>query len=204
MKLVLGTKNPGKLREFHELAEDTAELELLLAPPEFDPEETGQTFAENALIKAKEAARLTNCLALGEDSGISVDALNGEPGIYSARYCPGSDQDRMHKLLESVNRVSTANRKAAYHCAIALVSANGDVLHTVQATWSGEIAKEPLGANGFGYDPIFLLPDLQKTAAQLIPQEKNAISHRAQAFREMLKLVKMLGRKDQAAQGLLP
>ena len=100
MKLVLGTKNPGKLRELFQLANNVDDLELELAPESFDPEETGATFSENALIKAREAARLTGVMSLGEDSGIEVDALGGKPGIYSARYCEGSDADRRVKLLQ--------------------------------------------------------------------------------------------------------
>jgi len=104
MRLVLGTKNPGKLRELFELAKDLPNLKLELAPPEFNPIENGSTFAENALIKAKEAARLSSCLSLGEDSGIAVDALGGRPGILSARYCDGSDHDRLTKLVSKNDR----------------------------------------------------------------------------------------------------
>jgi XTP/dITP diphosphohydrolase len=186
MKLVLATKNPGKLRELHELADQATSLELFLAPPDFDPIEDGATFAENALVKAKAAATLTKCLSLGEDSGICVEALDGRPGIFSARYCQGSDQDRRRKLLNDLNETGSKNRRASYHCAMALVSPEGQPLHQTYAVWEGEIGFEELGSNGFGYDPIFVLPALGKTSAQISPDEKNAISHRSQAFKKML------------------
>jgi XTP/dITP diphosphohydrolase len=189
MKLVLATKNPGKLRELHELAQSMPNLELVLAPPDFDPIEDGKTFAENALIKARAAATMTKCLSLGEDSGISVNALDGRPGIFSARYCEGTDEDRRHQLLKEVNETGAKDRRASYHCAMALVSPAGQVLHQTYSAWEGEIAFEELGSNGFGYDPIFMLPELGKTSAQISPAEKNAISHRSQAFKEMLKFL---------------
>jgi XTP/dITP diphosphohydrolase len=186
MKLVLGTKNPGKLRELHELAVQAPELKLVLAPPGFDPVEDGETFAENALIKAKAAAALSKCLSLGEDSGICVNALDGRPGIHSARYCEGTDEDRRRKLLHDLNETAATDRRAAYHCAMALVSPEGKTLNQSYAIWPGEIAFEELGSNGFGYDPIFMLPAIGKTSAQISREEKNAISHRAQAFKKML------------------
>jgi XTP/dITP diphosphohydrolase len=192
MKLVLATKNPGKLRELHELAGEASDLELILAPPGFDPVEDGFTYAENAVIKAKAAAAMTKCLSLGEDSGISVKALHGRPGIYSARYCEGSDDDRRRKLLKDVNETGAEDRRASYHCAMALVSPTGQLLNQTVAIWEGEIALEELGANGFGYDPIFMLPALGKTSAQISPAEKNAISHRSQAFKKMLTFMETL------------
>jgi XTP/dITP diphosphohydrolase len=192
MRLVLGTKNPGKLRELQELAQSVPDLELVLAPPDFDPIEDGATFAENAAIKAKAAAAMTNCLSLGEDSGICVNALNGRPGIFSARYCEGSDRDRRLQLLKEVNELGAKDRGASYHCAMALVSPAGQLLHETYSTWEGEIGFEEVGSNGFGYDPIFMLPALGKTSAQISRAEKNAISHRSLAFREMLKFLTAL------------
>ncbi|PWU01323.1 MAG: non-canonical purine NTP pyrophosphatase, RdgB/HAM1 family [Candidatus Melainabacteria bacterium] len=192
MKLVLGTKNPGKLRELFQLADNVDDLELELAPENFDPEENGSTFAENALIKAREAAKLTGLMSLGEDSGIEVDALGGKPGIYSARYCQGSDVDRRVKLLQELSGVPVDKRGAAYICAMALVNARGELLHNTSGKWSGQIGFSEKGSNGFGYDPIFYLPDHKQTVAEISSAEKNRFSHRAQAWRAMLEYLKQL------------
>jgi len=186
MRLILGTKNPGKLREFFEIAKSISELKLELPPETFDPKETGSTFAENALLKGREAAHLTQTLSIGEDSGIEVDALGGEPGILSARYCRGSDTDRCRKLLLALAQTPVTQRGAAYICAMALVSAKGDLLYQTSGKWQGQIAFAEKGSNGFGYDPIFYLPEHKKTAAELSSSEKNQISHRAQAWTKML------------------
>lgn len=188
MKIVLATKNPGKLRELKELA-GAADLELLLAPEEFDPEETGSTFTENAVIKAKAAAEQTKMYSLADDSGIEVTALGGKPGIRSARYCAGTDEDRRRKLLADVNATASSDRSAAFVCAMALAAPDGSILHTTVARWPGVIHDQESGSNGFGYDPIFYLPDKQQTSAQISPQEKNALSHRAQAWRMMLEFI---------------
>lgn len=192
MKLVLGTKNPGKLKELFHLASAFDELELELAPDNFAPEETGQSYMENALIKAQEAARLTSQMSLGEDSGIEVDALEGKPGIYSARYIPGTDTDRCRKLLEDLNYTPPNQRGAAYVCAMALVSPTGQLLHQAIGRWPGEIALSESGENGFGYDPIFYLPEQDCTVAELATETKNQISHRAQAWRSMLQFLNEL------------
>lgn len=186
MNLVLATKNPGKLRELKELAQVFDWLELQLAPDEFDPEETGSTFIENAIIKAKAAAEMTGQLAIADDSGIAVDALNGAPGIRSARYCPGSDIDRRRKLLKELQSVPDGERGGAFVCAMALCDSDGNVLHTSLREWRGVIARDERGENGFGYDPIFYLPDLNLTSAEISPEQKNARSHRGQAWRDML------------------
>jgi XTP/dITP diphosphohydrolase len=189
MKLVLATKNPGKLRELFQLNPKSSNLELELSPNGFNPDETGSTYQENATIKAVAAAKLTGGLCLGEDSGIEVDALNGRPGIYSARYCPGSDQDRVHKLLNDLKGKSPEERTARYVCAMTLVDGLGRVLHQTIGKWEGQIAFREAGHDGFGYDPIFYLPREGKTAAQLSSQEKNQVSHRAQAFLAMLEFL---------------
>ncbi len=189
MKLVLGTKNPGKLRELFELAGENTDLQLELAPDGFGPEETGTTFIENAVIKAEAAAHMTKTLSLGEDSGIAVEALNGAPGVYSARYCEGSDRDRTLKLLNAMASVPDGERGAEYVCAMALVSADGKILHVTEGKWIGEIARKESGENGFGYDPIFFLPELGKTSADISRQEKNEYSHRAKAWHKMLKFI---------------
>jgi len=189
MRLVLGTKNPGKLRELFQLAADQENIQLELAPEEFNPEETGETFSENALIKAKSAAVLTNAYSLGEDSGIAVDALDGRPGIYSARYCEGSDDDRRHKLLADLKLIPEGSRGAAYFCAMALVAPDGRLLHQTTGEWCGQIAFADSGNNGFGYDPVFFLPELGKTVAELDSETKNQLSHRAQAWHKMLEFI---------------
>lgn len=183
MKVVLATKNPGKLKELQELASETPEIEFALAPPSFDADETGKTFLENAIIKAQEAARLTGCYALADDSGITVEYLDGAPGIHSARYCEGSDTDRRRKLMREVGNAE--DRRAAFICAMALSSPQGEILHSSLGRWFGEIGFDERGQNGFGYDPIFWLPEMQKTAAELSSEMKNRISHRAQAWRQM-------------------
>ncbi len=190
MRLVLGTKNPGKLRELFELANGQNKIQLELAPEDFAPEETGKTYAENALIKAKAAAILTNAFALGEDSGIAVDVLAGRPGIYSARYCEGTDDDRRRKLLVELKSTPETDRGAAYICAMALVAPDGRLLHQTMGEWCGQIAFSDRGHNGFGYDPVFFLPELGKTVAELDPQTKNQLSHRAKAWHKMLEYIR--------------
>jgi len=189
LKVILATKNPGKLRELFELAGEDSGLELELAPESFGPEETGTTFIENAVIKAEAAAHMTKTLSLGEDSGIAVDALNGAPGVYSARYCEGTDRDRTLKLLKEMSAVPDGERGAEYVCAMALVAADGTLLHVSEGKWNGEIARKESGENGFGYDPIFFLPDIGKTSADISRQEKNERSHRAKAWHKMLKFI---------------
>jgi XTP/dITP diphosphohydrolase len=193
MKLVLGTKNSGKLRELFQLAHGQNQIALELAPEGFDPEETGKTFAENALIKGKAAAALSKTISLGEDSGIAVDALSGQPGIYSARYCEGSDLDRRNKLLKELESVTEPDKRgAAYFCAMALVSPEGELLHYTWGEWRGQISFSECGTNGFGYDPIFYLPDVGKTVAELDSESKNQLSHRAQAWRKMLEYLRTI------------
>lgn len=187
MKIVLATKNPGKLRELNELASAAPWLELVLAPEEFNANETGSTFFENAKIKAQCAAKLTGMPSLADDSGLIVEALNGRPGIHSARYVDGSDADRRAKLLSEMSNVAEGKRDAAFMCAMVLVNSLGEVLHSVVRYWPGRIGREERGSNGFGYDPIFYLNDRDLTAAELESQEKNRISHRGQAWQQMLK-----------------
>ncbi len=186
MKLVLASKNPGKLKELAELAGSSSTIEFILAPDDFDPEETGSTFEENAIIKAREAALMTGLPAIADDSGIVVDALDGRPGIKSARYCEGNDGDRRRKLLDEMKNVPQDKRQARFVCALAMSDAKGDIIFTTLAAWEGRIGFEERGTNGFGYDPIFL-PDGEKgTAAELSSESKNSQSHRGQAFRRFL------------------
>jgi XTP/dITP diphosphohydrolase len=186
MQVVLATKNPGKLRELKELSSNTPDLDFVLAPADFDPEETGTTFVENAVIKAKAAALATGLHALADDSGLEVDGLGGRPGIHSARYCEGTDADRRHKLLAEIKQNAVADRNAAFVCAMAFCAPDGSVLYTTEARWPGTIGDQERGENGFGYDPIFYLPEKNKTAAELSSDEKNKLSHRAQAWTKML------------------
>lgn len=186
MKIVLATSNPGKLREFQALSQAAPDLELILAPAGFNPEETGATFVDNALLKAREAAKLCQLPAIADDSGLSVEALNGRPGIHSARYCEGSDGDRRKKLLHELKDIPLDQRKAAFVCAIAMVDSNGEVLFTCEQQWPGHISLTEIGSNGFGFDPVFVPLGSNITAAQMEPAAKNELSHRGQAWRRFL------------------
>lgn len=188
MKLVIGTKNPGKLKEFQELAAEQGNwLQMELAPENFSPAETGSTFFENAKIKATEAARLTGIASFADDSGLVIEALKGKPGIHSARYCEGSDADRRAKVLQEMEKIPADSRHAAFFCAMVLANPDGTVAFSTIRCWEGSIGFEEKGANGFGYDPIFYLPKMSKTAAELDAKEKNRISHRGQAWAQLLK-----------------
>lgn len=193
MKIVLATSNPGKLEELLALSQELApELQLVLAPPGFNPEETGLNYIENALIKAREAAQLCGLPAIADDSGLEVDALDGRPGIHSARYCPGTDADRRRKLIDEVSSCGRPERGAAFVCAMALVDADGNELYTCQVYWPGTIGLEEKGSNGFGFDPLFYPDGLSETAAQLSSSHKNKISHRGQAWIKMLSGLKQV------------
>ena len=186
MKIILATKNRGKLKEFKILAEGT-NLELVSLPDEIGslPEETGKTFEENALIKAKfafEKCGGTACLA--DDSGLEVNFLNGAPGIHSARYSKeGTDSSNTMKLLEKMAGVPKENRKACFKCCLVLISKESS--HTVEGSFEGEIGTNLKGNKGFGYDPIFVIPESGFHLAELNPIEKIKISHRAIAFKKL-------------------
>ena len=190
MKVILATNNQGKLREFSELTSSESWLQLELAPQGFNPVETGKTFVENARIKAVTAAKLTGMLAIADDSGIVVEALNGAPGIHSARYCEGSDADRVNKLLNELKDVPDGERHASFICAMIAAEPDGSTAFSVIRFWEGKIARQPCGENGFGYDPIFLPKDKNCSAAQLTKDEKNQLSHRGKAFRQVLDFLK--------------
>lgn len=185
MKIVFATGNPHKLKEIKEIAGDT-DIEFVLPAEGFNPIENGATFEENSLIKAKEAARVSKLPALADDSGLCVDALNGAPGIHSARYA-NTPQARIDKLLKAVEPYE--NRKAEFVCAMTLVDANGNLLHSATGICKGEIAKKQSGSGGFGYDPVFIVEGTNKTMAQLSDSEKNEISHRGRALRKILELL---------------
>jgi XTP/dITP diphosphohydrolase len=190
-RIVLASGNAGKLRE----------LAALLAPRGFQlvlqselgieaPEETGSTFEENALLKARHAARLSGLPALADDSGIEVDALDGRPGVWSARYAGESatDLENLELMLAELAAVSDARRTARYRCVIALVRSADDPAPLLgSGVWEGHIASFPRGSGGFGYDPIFLpLGQEGRSAAEMSAQDKNAVSHRARALQHLL------------------
>ena len=183
MKLVLASQNPGKLKELKILLGHLP-IELALAPKDFDPEETSDTYLANAEIKAREAARMTGELSVSDDSGIEVEALGWGPGVRSARYCEGSDLDRRQKMLLEMENVPDEKRNARYVCALVLADKD-KVIYSTEAYWQGKLIREELGEHGFGYDPIFMPNDCTMTSAQITPEEKNQKSHRAKAFNEL-------------------
>ncbi|MBO5435514.1 RdgB/HAM1 family non-canonical purine NTP pyrophosphatase, partial [bacterium] len=182
IKIVFATGNPHKLQEINEISRGSG-IEFILPPVGFDPDETGSTFEENSFIKAKEAALLSKCIALADDSGLCVEALNGEPGIHSARYAD-TPQARIDKLLGNLTDV--ANRKAKFVCAMTLVDEFGNILDKEIGECYGEIATEQSGTNGFGYDPVFLVDGYGVTMAEMSEDLKNTISHRANALAKII------------------
>ncbi len=194
MKIVLATANQGKLKE---IQSSLTSLDITLIPQsDFDVpsiEETGLSFVENAILKARHAAQYSQLPALADDSGLAVDALDGAPGIFSARFAGinANDQDNIKKLLASMH--SKENRTARFHCAIVYVRHYQDPVPLIAcAQWDGEILQEPIGNNGFGYDPVFYIPALGCSVAQLSSQQKNSLSHRAKALAEFVKQFKLL------------
>ncbi len=199
MKLVLATRNKGKIAEIKEILADFQEIELLsLADfPDLPKiEETGTTFKENAILKAKTIAKLTGHLTLADDSGLTVEYLNGAPGVYSARYAGenATDAENNTKLLKALEGVPWEKRKAAFVCVIALCSPQGEC-HTCEGRCEGIIALEPKGSYGFGYDPLFYVPAYGKTMAELGSEIKNQISHRAMALKALKPLLKKILKK---------
>lgn len=198
MKLVLASGNPSKLREIGELLAPLS-IELVsqagLGIPEAD--EPHASFLENALAKARHASRLARLPALADDSGLCVDALGGEPGVHSAYYA-GRDGGREERDARNNQKLlsSMKERKSAYYCCVMVMLRHADDPRPLVAEglWRGEIARAPRGSNGFGYDPLFFLPQLGKTAAELDPAEKNRISHRGQALAGLLQLLRDSGR----------
>ena len=183
-KLLVATHNPGKVREYRELLADLA-IEVTYLDAEGitqEVEETGETFTDNAILKATSYARVSGLWTWADDSGLEVDALDGAPGIYSSRYAgPGAtDADRYRKLLDALTGVAWSQRTARVRCVVALATPDGQ-LQTAEGTCEGIIAFGPTGSNGFGYDPVFFLPDRGVTMAQLPAEVKNRISHRGLA-----------------------
>ena len=185
MKIVFATGNPHKLQELKAIA-GNCEINFILPPEGFDPIESGKTFEENSYIKAKEAAKLSGNIALADDSGLCVEALNGEPGIYSARYAE-TPQKRIDKLLDVLK--NEKNRKAKFVCSMTLVSPDGKIIFQTRGECHGHIAQKQAGTNGFGYDPVFVPNGYNVTIAELSENEKNAISHRGNALRKVLEYI---------------
>ena len=192
--IVLASSNPGKVREINQVL---AELGMQVRPQgEFDvidAEETGLTFVENAILKARNAAQHTGLPAIADDSGLEVDALAGAPGIYSARFAgeDASDQANLEKLLDALKDIPEANRSARFQCLMVYMRhANDPTPLICQGTWEGRILTAARGRNGFGYDPVFYVPTHDSSSAELPAETKNSLSHRGQALR---KLVAALG-----------
>jgi XTP/dITP diphosphohydrolase len=189
-EIVLASSNPGKVREINQLLTG---LDLHVRPQgEFgvtDAEETGMTFVENAILKARHAASHTGRPAIADDSGLEVDVLNGAPGIYSARYAgkDASDLANLEKLLEALQDVPEAARTARFQCLLIYLRHAGDPTPLIcQGTWEGSILFTPRGEQGFGYDPVFYVPTHDRSSAELAPELKNSLSHRGQALRKLV------------------
>ncbi|WP_281690702.1 RdgB/HAM1 family non-canonical purine NTP pyrophosphatase [Pseudonocardia thermophila] len=188
-KILLATRNAAKLVELRRLLEGQGIEVLGLADVAEFPEapETGATFAENALAKARDAAAATGLPAVADDSGLAVDALGGMPGVLSARWCGrhGSDEENLQLVLGQLQDVPDERRGAKFVCAAALVVPGGKEV-VVHGEWPGRLARAPRGTNGFGYDPIFVPEGEERTSAEMSPQEKDAASHRGRAMRALL------------------
>ncbi|MEB5922055.1 XTP/dITP diphosphatase [Franconibacter daqui] len=193
-KVVLATGNAGKVRELASLLQDfglevVAQTELGVE----SAEETGLTFIENAILKARHAAQVTGLPAIADDSGLAVDILGGAPGIYSARYAgvEATDQQNLEKLLAALEDVPEGKRQAQFHCVLVYMRHADDPTPLVcHGSWEGVITRKPAGEGGFGYDPIFFVPSKGKTAAELTREEKSAISHRGQALKLLLEAMR--------------
>ena len=200
MKVVLASKNKHKLQEISKITEKFG-IELILQSElgiDLDVEETGATFEENSFLKAEAVMKATGLPALADDSGIAVDALNGEPGIYSARY--GFDESlddwgRLLLLLKNTEHIPDGQRQAQFVCVITMVTPEGQVIQA-RGEIHGELTREARGENGFGYDPIFFYPPLGKTTAELSPEEKNEVSHRGNALKLFYEKMKEAGYAD--------
>jgi XTP/dITP diphosphohydrolase len=180
-KLIVATSNPGKLREMQAYLSDST-WELSLKPAELDVDETGDTFAANAALKASEVAIALNCWTIADDSGLQIDALAGAPGIYSARYA-NSDTERIDRVLRELSNFPEPHqRQAQFVCAVAVARPDGSIAAATEGICRGEILTAPRGIEGFGYDPIFYVPTKQLTFAEMSKAAKRSISHRGIAF----------------------
>ncbi len=189
---IIATHNQGKVKEFKEILEPRGYDVKSLAEIGFteEIEETGHTFEENAIMKAEAVAKAVNKMVIADDSGLSIDNLGGRPGVYSARYAgeQKDDQANIEKVLSELKGIEKEQRTARFRCALA-VSIPGEETKTVEGHVEGYIAEEPRGEYGFGYDPIFIVKDKDKTMAELTSDEKNKISHRADALKKLSKLL---------------
>lgn len=201
-RLVVASHNPPKVREIAEiLAQEGLSFQVVsLAdfPDVVLPPEAGATFASNAAAKARQVARATGLPAIADDSGLEVEALGGEPGVRSARYAgeEASDEDRYRKVLDLMADIPTHKRRARFRCAAAYAEPDGEVM-LAEGTCPGRVARQPAGAGGFGYDPIFIPDGYSITMAQLTPDQKHALSHRGRAFRLLAQMI----REHLAARG---
>jgi XTP/dITP diphosphohydrolase len=203
IKLLIATNNPGKMREYKEILVD---LPVVLTSPAdegltLDPAETGQTFEENAIIKAEAFAKASGLLTLADDSGLEIDALGGEPGVYSARYGDTAKHDhagRYQLVLDKLaaKKVPWTERTARFRCVVALATRDR-LVGTTQGTVEGFIAYEPKGDGGFGYDPIFFVPELNHTLAEMTSEQKHRISHRARAAWAVIPLIEQVVAKGE-------
>ena len=200
MKMVLASKNPHKLVEIQKIVE-RFDIQLVLESElgvDIDVEETGTTFEENSLLKAKAVMEATGLPALADDSGIAVDALNGAPGVYSARYGFDDSLDdwgRLQLLRKNTENVPDGQRQAQFVCVITLMTPDGQVIQA-RGEVHGDLLRAPAGTGGFGYDPIFYYPPLGKTLAEVAPEEKNQVSHRARALKVLYEKMKEAGYAD--------
>ncbi len=186
-KLLIATRSAGKFPEIVAgLGDVPFEIinlnDVQELPQDFEVEEPASTFEGNAVIKAMTLGKMTGLLTLADDSGLEVDALGGRPGVYSARYAPGTDEDRNNKLLAELADVPDRDRSARFRCVIAIYDPETDKVRTCEGVYEGRIEKEPKGENGFGYDPIFWSTELQKMSAEATLEEKNRVSHRGEAI----------------------
>ena len=185
MKIVFATSNPHKLHELNEICADSG-IEFVLPSEGFAPIENGSTFEENSLIKAKEAFRVSKTYSLADDSGLCIDALDGAPGLYSARYA-GTQDEKIEKLLGELKGFE--NRRAKFVCCVTLLDDKGEMIFQTVGECHGSIVKERKGINGFGYDPIFKADNYDCTIAELSEEEKNKISHRGKALKNFLEFM---------------
>lgn len=193
-QVVIATKNKGKAKDFEALFTPLGYevVTMFDVAPDMDIEETGTTFEENAILKAETLSKALQTIVIADDSGLSVDALNGEPGVYSARYAGDHDDEaNIVKVLENLKDVADEKRTARFSCALAIAGPTIKTT-TVFGTCEGVILREKRGTNGFGYDPIFFVPSLNRAMAELTAEEKGAISHRGNAIRKLAEIIPSL------------
>ncbi len=198
-EIIIATKNKGKVKDFEQLFSPKGYIvkSLFDFPHLTEVEETGRTFSENAVLKAEQIAHELDRVVIADDSGLEVDALNGRPGVFSARYAgeQKNDRDNLEKVLKELEEVPDEKRSARFYCALALSIPNAQT-HIVEGTCEGLITRHPIGHHGFGYDPIFFVPEKNKTMAQLTSEEKNQISHRANAMKKLGDMIPTIFNKE--------